>query len=353
MEVNASADDPYVRERILHLALEISAAESLNQILVLVLSRIDELVSFDLASIYLVDETDEQLVHKEINYRTPGYGGTRSDRGRRIPIDESNALGWVVQTGRPHLRRSLGEPFPFERVQRENEVVSHILVPIIGHQKILGVLAVGRFEEDAFDEVDMAIASQYARLTGLAIDNRRTYEQVSELALKDGLTGAYNHRHFQDVLARELHRVERYGEALSLMLLDVDDFKQFNDDYGHPAGDQVLKQTASILENRLRGSDMVFRYGGEEFAVLLPGTAPDKAMVAAGKLIEAMRGDNRYRNPDGDPVPVTASIGVSGVVGQPIPRETLIGRADEALYEAKHQGKDRAILQGDAQVPPK
>lgn len=341
-----SVSDPYVRERILNLALEVSAATSLNQILTRALSRVDELVPFDLATIALIDEDRSDLVFREMNYRRPGQGGRRSMVGQRLPINDDNVFGWVARHGRPHLRRSLDEEFPFQRLQDDEEVVSHVIVPVIGQQQIIGVLAVGSLETDSYDEVDMAMAAQFARLVGLAVANLRTHQQVTELALRDGLTGAYNHRHFQDVLGAELHRLDRYGEEIALMLMDVDNFKSFNDRHGHPVGDQILKQTVRVLRKHLRGSDLIFRYGGEEFAVLLPGTGLEAASIAAEKLNHAMRRENRYRARNGTEEVVTVSIGVSCAAGGKT-REQLIGEADQALYQAKHGGKDTSVAAGD------
>lgn len=337
-----STEDPYVRERILNLALEISAAGSLNQIITRVLSRVDELVAFDLASIALLNDDRSALIFMEMNYRTPGQGGTRSLVGQRVDFDESNVFGWVARSGRPHLRRSLDEPFAFRPLQSADEVDSHIIVPIIGRREILGVLAIGAFQARIYDEVDMAMAAQYARLTGLAIDNLHTYEKVSALALRDGLTGAYNHRHFQDVLASELNRLERYGEPLSLLLLDVDDFKAFNDRFGHPEGDRVLKQTVQLVSGKLRSSDTVFRYGGEEFALLLPSTNLMQAKTTADKLCQALLEENQIQIDAETLIPVTASIGVAEA--RPgCTRESVIAAADQALYQAKHEGKGRAV----------
>jgi diguanylate cyclase (GGDEF)-like protein len=345
MDVNpGSVADPYVRERILNLALEVSAATSLNQILTRALARVDELLPFDLTSVAMVDEDSGELLVQEMNYRKPGQGGTRSLVGRRIAMDDSNVFGWVAGTGRPHLQRTLEDPFPFQQLQDSEPLASHIIVPLIGYQDVLGILSIGSFQADRYDEIDMAMAAQFARLIGLAVINLRVHHQVTELALRDGLTGAYNHRQFQDVLTHELGRLGRYGGELSLMLLDVDNFKSFNDRFGHPAGDQVLKQTVRLIKKSLRRADLVFRYGGEEFAVLLPETAVGNACRVAEKLNAKLRTENIYKAPDGVELPVTVSIGLADAVESHLSREELIERADRALYQAKQAGKDRAVL---------
>jgi len=340
-------DDPYVRERILNLALEVGAAASLNQILSRALSRVDELLPFDIAAVALIEPGQDKLAFREMNYRLPGQGGSRSLVGTRIPLTRDNVFGWSCLSGRPHLRRHLSERFPFDAVQATGgEVSSHIIAPIMGHHEVIGALAVGCFKPERYDEVEMAIATQFARLIGMAIDNRQTYEQVSELALRDGLTGAYNHRQFQDVLGRELDRMARYKGQLSLLLVDVDNFKLFNDRYGHPKGDEVLRRTVSLMEQSLRTSDLVFRYGGEEFAVLLPATHEAAAREVGEKLLEVMRKKNRYDCGTDGMVPVTVSIGQAVAVDGEPNREALIQAADKALYQAKQAGKDCVIAAG-------
>lgn len=164
---------------------------------------------------------------------------------------------------------------------------------------------------------------------------------LCELSSRDGLTGIPNQRHFRMVLERELDRVTRTGEPLALLLFDIDHFKQVNDRYGHPAGDTVLKAVAWLLESSVRPMDAVARYGGEEWAVVLPSSLPAHALGTAERLrreIEAMP----IFLEDGTQIEVTVSCG--GAVAEPwtsVSADALIAKADRALYAAKHAGRNR------------
>jgi diguanylate cyclase (GGDEF)-like protein len=168
--------------------------------------------------------------------------------------------------------------------------------------------------------------------------------QLTALATLDGLTGVKNRRAFDERLAEELRRAERHQQPLSLVLLDVDHFKPYNDAYGHLAGDDALRAVSSVLQHQARSTDFVARYGGEEFAVLLPNTGVDEARRAAERLRQALE-DKPW--PDR---PVTASFGVATVVGKTMPPEDLIRQADQALYRSKAEGRNRATHFVDIQT---
>jgi len=177
--------------------------------------------------------------------------------------------------------------------------------------------------------------------------NRRLEEVAAEmttLARTDALTGLCNRRHFFELFERELGRVARHGNPLTLAMLDVDHFKQFNDTYGHQVGDEVLRVVAETLLRAARSSDVVARYGGEEFVVLLVETPADQGVAAIERLCRAVR-EAPLTTPDGEPIPtaVTLSAGVVALPEDEADADELLRRADEALYAAKEGGRDRVV----------
>lgn len=171
-----------------------------------------------------------------------------------------------------------------------------------------------------------------------ALRNLLLFEEVKSLAIRDGLTGLYNYRYFSEMLTQQVGQSRRYGWPLSLLFLDLDDFKAVNDSLGHPAGDVVLKTVAEYLTRSVRQADILCRYGGEEFVVLLPQTPPEQAVILAERLRAGIAG---LRIPlPGRELKVTVSIGVAGIP----PAEDgagLVEAADKALYRAKQGGKNR------------
>jgi diguanylate cyclase (GGDEF)-like protein len=175
----------------------------------------------------------------------------------------------------------------------------------------------------------------------------RANKELTLLSVTDGLTRAYNHRHFQERLRAEFSRAERYNTLLSCILIDIDHFKQVNDTYGHPVGDQVLVRMVELLQESVRNEDLVARYGGEEFVVLLPETGGARALTLAQRIRERIERE-KIRVGDSTTLRVTVSLGVAqyepaggNAVQTP---DKLIGAADEALYRAKANGRNRAEL---------
>jgi diguanylate cyclase (GGDEF)-like protein len=164
---------------------------------------------------------------------------------------------------------------------------------------------------------------------------------LKELTIRDGLTGLYNHRHFQETLAAEILRSKRYKSIFSLVFLDVDYFKQYNDTHGHLHGDAVLVALSKLLISGIRQSDIAVRYGGEEFVLLLPETSKVKAFVLAGNIREKIAAHpfpGRETQPQGM---VTVSMGIAAFPEDGTDSSTLLHRADEALYQAKNGGRNR------------
>ncbi|HSE81921.1 MAG TPA: GGDEF domain-containing protein [Gaiellaceae bacterium] len=196
--------------------------------------------------------------------------------------------------------------------------------------------------DGTFDEESEQLAHWLAAQASIAIENERLHRTVKRQAITDELTQLANRRRFTETLAVEVRRAERFGDPVALVLADLDDFKLINDQYGHQAGDEVLRLFADVLRENVRDFDLPVRYGGEEFAVLLPETGLDGAERLARRLQSALR---RLRLPEvgGDEPPVTASFGVASF---PAARgaDELLSAADRALYRAKAEGKNRVAL---------
>ncbi|MBA2385403.1 MAG: GGDEF domain-containing protein, partial [Actinobacteria bacterium] len=190
-----------------------------------------------------------------------------------------------------------------------------------------------------FDPDDRMTAAVLVGQAVVALDNARLHRIVEQQAIVDGLTGLANRRHAEELLTRELARSARFGGPVGLILADVDDFKAINDEYGHPIGDAVLREVAGALLGTIREVDVAARWGGEEFAVVLPGTDLEGAARAAERIRDALARRDMFA-PDGGRLHVTASFGVV-CASQGTTSEELVAVADAALYRAKRGGKDR------------
>jgi diguanylate cyclase (GGDEF)-like protein len=176
----------------------------------------------------------------------------------------------------------------------------------------------------------------------MAQNLKENFAKVSDMANRDGLTGLYNARFFQEALSREMERTKRTGRPLSVILFDGDRFKRVNDKYGHPVGDQVLQHVSRIARSVLRGYDVLARYGGEEFIALLSETNQSQALLLAERLRKMVE-QRPLVQEDGDPIKVSISVGVSQARA-PYDKKELISQADQALYKAKETGRNKVVL---------
>ena len=184
----------------------------------------------------------------------------------------------------------------------------------------------------------------------MAIDSAGHYDEIRRLTFVDSLTPAYNHRFFQEALIKEIHRQERTRSAFSLVMLDIDNFKTFNDTYGHPVGDEILKGLVDELIRNLRDLDVVARYGGEEFALILPETSGPRAREVAGRL-RGLVAAREFVILGLPPIlRITISLGVAVFPDDAVTGPDLIARADAALYRAKKQGKNQVVMAGEETI---
>lgn len=237
-----------------------------------------------------------------------------------------------------------------------------ICMPMMAHGEALGLLYLdtGRVESlsdeheekiarrrihhypPAFSESDVQLARTFGEQSALALANLSMRETLKAQSIRDSLTGLYNRRYMEESLERELSRVVRKNSGLGIMMLDVDFFKQFNDTFGHEAGDVVLRQLGSLLRTQFRGEDIACRYGGEEFTVILPEATVEATLRRAEELREtAKKGITEFHGQTLKPI--SLSIGVANFPADGATAETLLRAADGALYRAKKQGRDCVV----------
>jgi diguanylate cyclase (GGDEF)-like protein len=226
-----------------------------------------------------------------------------------------------------------------------DEAVSRLSVPMISYGQPLGLLVLSSRTRNFFEHTDTQPLESVADIFASAIQNAHYVQKVKQLAYLDGLTGIFNRRYFDIRISEEIERARRYGTDLSIIIVDVDRFKTLNDDFGHLLGDEVLRQVSSLLSRHVRKIDVVCRYGGEEFAILLPQTASQQALTVADKLRAALA---EWQFP-GVPRSLTISGGVAMFPDHGITRDQLVQAADAALYAAKQAGRNRIHSAGTAQ----
>jgi len=221
---------------------------------------------------------------------------------------------------------------------------SLIATPIRTKEKILGAFVSLSAGPRTLGEQDVQTATALSDLSAVALEHARMVSEMQRSAITDSLTGAYNTRFFHEVLAREAARAQRYGSPLSLLMIDVDGFKLVNDTFGHLVGNKVLTQVSRIIEKTVRNTDFVFRCGGDEFGVVLPGTSLEGAMHTADKIVQKVE-LSRILQALGYNGSLTVSIGASEYrKGSHF--ETLVAEADQALYASKRSTKNTARAKG-------
>ncbi|MBC7793596.1 MAG: GGDEF domain-containing protein, partial [Clostridia bacterium] len=258
--------------------------------------------------------------------------------------------GWVMQNRRPLLLTDVQtECHAYVTSPKEiPKCVSWLGVPLTIYDEVFGVMAVESDSPLAYNADHLRVLTIIADHAAVALENARLYE----LATVDGLTGLFVRRYFDQRLNEEWRRGARYGQEFALGILDLDNFKRLNDTYGHQIGDQVLRGAATVLRDNMRGADLAGRYGGEEFAFILPRTTVNEAHVMAERIRKDIEMLNLELN--GQQITVTCSIGIAGYPEcNASDASTLLAFADQALYDAKAQGRNRVVAAAHTEMVPK
>ncbi len=218
------------------------------------------------------------------------------------------------------------------------DVRSFLSVPLLSKGKVVGILNVNHPEPNAFDGESLATMRVLATYIAIAVENAELFHFVKTLADKDSLTLLHNHGSFHTMLQIELERATRYGRSLSVIMLDLDGFKEINDTHGHLVGDRILMMTAGVLCAHLRKSDVAARYGGDEFAVILPETDLAATSAIAGRIAAGIS-QVRLDTKEGAAISFTASIGYAACLPDSPERDAILNVADRLMYESKRRGR--------------
>lgn len=252
--------------------------------------------------------------------------------------------GEVARTGNALYIRDTRKDQRYMKARGELQSDGSLLsLPLSYKQDVFGVVNFGRAGKNAFSKNEIQFFSLVANQVALAIANARLYTKTRELSVRDELTGLYNRRHFLKVMQLEWKRAVRFRRDLSLLMIDVDHFKSYNDTFGHLHGDQVLRMMSAVLQRNLREVDTIARFGGEEFIALLPDTDRAGAQKVGEKLRRYVENEHFPMPQEGKLGSLTVSIGIAGYPADAMQQEDLIDHADIALYEAKDTGRNRVV----------
>jgi diguanylate cyclase (GGDEF)-like protein len=339
------------KERELHVLDEIGrtiiSSLELKTVLNIIMEKTRELVQSEAWSLLLIDEKTQEL------HCSVAIGEHAANLQQfKLKLGEGVA-GWVAREGKPMVVHDVSED---PRFFNEMDLTlgfhtsSILCVPLETRGKILGVLEViNKKGGGQFSEGDLNMVTKLAGFAAVAIENARLYHQAKLLTLTDELTHLYNSRFFNQFLESEIKRCRRYDSNVSLIFLDLDFFKKVNDQYGHLLGSKLLQEAADVLREGLRDVDIVARYGGDEFLVILPETTVKEAAQVAERMRQGFE-DKVFLSEEGLNVKVTASFGVASFPEFSSSKEELVRLADQAMYHVKNKSRNGVFVADDPSV---
>ncbi len=301
-----------------------------------ILQQAKRVIPFDTASVQILK--DDSLV---IMGGT-GWPDTEIIKTFSFPIPGDNPNTKVVESKEPLIVNNVpGSYSSLKDTPKEYRGESWMGIPLIFREKVIGVLTFDKNEKNFFKSSHKKIGTAFASHVAVALENSRIFEEMKNIAMTDPLTGARNRRAFFDFAIHQDKMFRRYGKIFAVIMIDIDFFKKVNDSFGHQAGDTVLKELVSLIKKSLRDSDIVCRYGGEEFLILLPSSDENNAFEIAERI--RIKAENQLRI-KGCNKKITISAGCADRAGPEISSiDSLISMADRALYSAKSTGRNRSI----------
>jgi diguanylate cyclase (GGDEF)-like protein/PAS domain S-box-containing protein len=313
----------------------VNSALDLKHVLERILTELNKVIHYDSAAVFFIEDDHLRIVALR------GFSDPTPLLNQVFPIDDP-LLQSVKESGSPLILFDARDDYRFKRWGETEYVRGWLGVPLFVHGDCIGFLTLDNRSPGAYDTDIAKLAQVFANQAAIAIENARLFEQVQRLAITDDLTHLHNRRYFFEIAHREMERARRYQSPLSLIMIDIDHFKEVNDTHGHLIGDMVLKHIADRLQAELREIDILCRYGGEEFVVLMPDTNVEAASQVAERLRRAIT--QKPIQAENTQVEVTTSLGVAHMGPECRKIDDLVRYADQALYQAKAAGRNQSIL---------
>jgi diguanylate cyclase (GGDEF)-like protein len=318
------------------VAKALTSSLDLDSILQTILEKMADSFRPDTWSLLIVDEQLNEM------YFAIAVGDAAETLGKvRLKVGEGIA-GWVAQHGEQLI---VADASKDPRFTKRIDEVTHcetrtvVAMPLRSKHRVLGVIQLVNVELQRFGKDELFFLQSLCDFAAIAIENARAVERIQELTITDDCTGLYNARHLAKTLDTEVYRSSRFGYEFSVLFLDLDHFKYVNDTHGHLIGSSLLREIGDLVKAQLRLIDSAFRYGGDEFVVLLPQTGKDSALVVAKRLQEALRA-SRFCKEEGLNLNVRASIGLATYPHDARAAQDIIRQADEMMYMVKNTTRD-------------
>jgi diguanylate cyclase (GGDEF)-like protein len=321
-----------------HIGLVTTSSLNIDEVVHLIYEQVNRVLHPDTFYIALYDEDAAELRYDLF------VEGAQALPPFKTRLDSAGISGWVVRNRKPifvHHWDAEIEQLPFEANIVGAPTQSIISVPLIAKNKTVGVMSVQAVTPDHFDQNHLRLLTSIAGQAALALENARLHATVNDQAQRDPLTGVFHHGSFLSRLQGAIKQAETDKQAVALIMLDIDKFKQYNDTYGHLVGDDVLRSTVAAIQNHLKGTDVVGRWGGEEFGIILPDVGRAQARLIAERIRQTVA-RNVMQDMHGRSIPSpTVSQGIAMYPEDAVHIEEFIDKADSALFHAKDMGRNQ------------
>ena len=322
------------------VAKALTSTLNLDSVLQTIMDKMAEYFRPDTWSLLMVDESKEEL------YFAIAVGdASETLKTLRLKLGEGIA-GWVAKHGESLIVPDVyTDPRFAKRVDEMTKwkTRSIICIPLRAKHRVLGVIQLINCDVGGFSDNDMLLLQALCDYAAIAVDNARAVERIQELTITDDVTGLYNARHLYKTLEAEVYRSARFGYEFSVIFIDLDHFKNVNDTYGHLVGSKLLTEIGYTIKTHLRLIDYAFRYGGDEFVILLPQTGKESAQIVAKRLRDVYRGSKFLRD-DGLDINVRASMGIATYPEDAKSAHEIIRQADEMMYTVKNTTRDNIAV---------